>query len=47
VDVIVCALALDHVASLEPVPAEFARVLCPGGDLVISDVHHELLTRVR
>src|SRR5262249_59838276 len=25
--------------------AEFARVLRPGGDLVISDVHHELITR--
>ena len=25
--------------------AEFARVLRPGGDLVISDVHHELVTR--
>jgi SAM-dependent methyltransferase len=45
VDVIVCALALDHVPDLEPVLAEFARVLRPGGDLVISDVHHELLTR--
>jgi SAM-dependent methyltransferase len=45
VDVIVCALALDHVPRLEPVLAEFARVLRPGGDLVISDVHHELLTR--
>ncbi len=45
VDVIVCALALDHVAVLDPVIAEFARVLRPGGDLVISDVHHELITR--
>src|ERR1700678_1614384 len=45
VDVIVCALALDHVRRLDPVLAEFARVLRPGGDLVISDVHHELLTR--
>jgi SAM-dependent methyltransferase len=44
-DVIVCALALDHVPRLEPVLAEFVRVLRPGGDLVISDVHHELLTR--
>jgi hypothetical protein len=26
-------------------PAEFARVLRPGGDLVISDVHHDLVTR--
>jgi ubiquinone/menaquinone biosynthesis C-methylase UbiE len=45
VDVVVCALALEHVPRLDPVLAEFARVLRPGGDLVISDVHHELLTR--
>jgi SAM-dependent methyltransferase len=44
-DVIVCALALVHVPRLEPVLAEFARVLHPGGDLVISDVHHQLVTR--
>jgi SAM-dependent methyltransferase len=43
-DVIVCALALVHVPRLEPVLAEFARVLRPGGDLVISDIHHELVT---
>ena len=45
VDVIVCALALVHVPRLEPVLAEFVRVLRPGGDLVISDIHHELVTR--
>ena len=45
VDVIVCALALVHVPRLQPVLAEFARVLRPGGDLVISDIHHELITR--
>jgi len=44
-DVIVCALALVHVPRLQPVMTEFARVLRPGGDLVISDVHHELVTR--
>ncbi|HEY6314400.1 MAG TPA: class I SAM-dependent methyltransferase [Streptosporangiaceae bacterium] len=44
-DVVVCALALVHVPCLQPVMAEFARVLRPGGDLVISDVHHELVTR--
>jgi ubiquinone/menaquinone biosynthesis C-methylase UbiE len=38
VDVLVCALALSHVRDLEPVLAEFARVLRPGGHLVISDV---------
>jgi ubiquinone/menaquinone biosynthesis C-methylase UbiE len=45
VDVIVCALALVHVRDLKPVLAEFARVLRPGGDLVISDIHPELTTR--
>ncbi|PSL01780.1 methyltransferase family protein [Haloactinopolyspora alba] len=45
VDVIVCALALVHVPDLAPALAEFTRVLRPGGDLVISDVHHELVTR--
>jgi SAM-dependent methyltransferase len=44
-DIIVCALALVHVPELRPVLAEFARVLRPGGDLVISDLHHELVTR--
>jgi SAM-dependent methyltransferase len=41
VDAVVCALALTHVADLAPVMAEFARVLRPGGHLVISDIHHE------
>lgn len=36
-DVVVCALALTHVPGLAPVMAEFARVLRPGGHLVISD----------
>jgi SAM-dependent methyltransferase len=40
-DTIVCGLALNHVAALEPVMAEFARVLRPGGHLVISDGHQE------
>lgn len=40
-DIIVCALALTHLPALGPVMAEFARVLRPGGHLVISDVHQE------
>lgn len=41
VDLVVCALALAHVAEFAPVLAEFVRVLRPGGDLVISDTRHE------
>jgi SAM-dependent methyltransferase len=37
VDVVVCALALTHVPDLPPVLVEFARVLRPGGHLVISE----------
>jgi len=39
VDTVVCALALTHVAELAPVLREFARVLRPGGHLVVSDAH--------
>jgi len=45
VDVVLCALALTHVPDLGPVMAEFARVLRPGGHLVISDMHPEVLLR--
>jgi ubiquinone/menaquinone biosynthesis C-methylase UbiE len=44
-DLVVCALALAHVSALDGVMAEFARVLRPGGHLVISDAHHELVFR--
>jgi ubiquinone/menaquinone biosynthesis C-methylase UbiE len=37
VDLVLCALALVHVPVLQPVLAEFVRVLRPGGNLVISD----------
>lgn len=45
VDVAVTSLALCHVPDLGPVMSEFARVLRPGGDLVIADVHVELVFR--
>jgi SAM-dependent methyltransferase len=37
-DVVVCALALSHLPDLAPV-AELARLLRPGGRLVVSNVH--------
>lgn len=45
IDVVVCGLALSHIADIEPVIGEFARVLRPGGNLVISDIHHEQIFR--
>jgi SAM-dependent methyltransferase len=43
VDVVVCALALTHLPDVGPAITEFARVLRPGGHLVVTDVHHELV----
>jgi SAM-dependent methyltransferase len=45
VDLVVSGLALSHLPTLGPVMAEFARVLRPGGHLVVSDAHHEIVIR--
>jgi len=44
-DLVTCGLALTHVPSLDPVFAEFARVLRPGGHVVIADMHPERVLR--
>ena len=43
VDLVVCGLALTHTATLEPVFAEFARVLRSGGHLITTDIHWQSL----
>ncbi|MGD9507495.1 MAG: class I SAM-dependent methyltransferase [Geminicoccaceae bacterium] len=39
VDAALCALALVHVPDLRPAMGELARVVRPGGRIVLSDVH--------
>jgi SAM-dependent methyltransferase len=43
VDAAVCALALVHLADLDGAVAELARVVRPGGRVIISDVHPFLI----
>jgi SAM-dependent methyltransferase len=38
-DLVVCALALEHVQDLSGTVAELTRVLRPGGRMVLSDLH--------
>ena len=45
VDLVTCGLALTHVPALDPVLTEFARVLRPGGHVVIADMHPERVLR--
>ncbi|HJP78803.1 MAG TPA: methyltransferase domain-containing protein [Pseudonocardiaceae bacterium] len=45
VDLVLCTLALTHAPDLDPIFAEFARVLRPGGHLVVSDMHPESVLR--
>ena len=45
VDLVTCGLALTHLPDLRPAFAEFARVLRPGGHLLISDIHPEGVLR--
>jgi SAM-dependent methyltransferase len=45
-DLAVCALALTHIPTLDGAIGELARVLRPGGRLVLSDVHPAFVTVV-
>jgi SAM-dependent methyltransferase len=38
-DLVICALALTHQPTLNPALKEFARILRPGGQLIVSDIH--------
>src|SRR5260370_41917148 len=40
VDLVVCSLAVTHVADLDKPFAEFARVLRRSGHAVVSNIHH-------
>ena len=44
-DLVLCGLALSHLPELRTAFAEFARILAPGGHLVVSDVHPEQIQR--
>jgi ubiquinone/menaquinone biosynthesis C-methylase UbiE len=39
VDLVTCGLALTHVANLDAPLAELARVVRPGGHVLVSDIH--------
>jgi ubiquinone/menaquinone biosynthesis C-methylase UbiE len=43
-DLVVCALVLCHFADFKPVVAEFARVLRPGGHLLVTDFHPDIVS---
>jgi SAM-dependent methyltransferase len=43
VDLITCALALSHLDDLRPAITEFARVLKPRGQVIISDIHPQAM----
>jgi len=44
VDLVVCALALEHVADLHRAISDFGRVLRPRGRMVLSDLHPAAVT---
>lgn len=44
-DVAICSFALGHIQNFAPMVRELARVMKPGADVLISDLHPEAYTR--
>ncbi len=44
-DLVTCCLVLEHVPTLQPIFSEMARAVRPGGRVLISDFHPEMLRR--
>jgi ubiquinone/menaquinone biosynthesis C-methylase UbiE len=44
-DLVVCALVLTHVPGLAAAIGDFARVLRPGGHLLVTDFHPDAVAR--
>ena len=45
VDIIISTLTVAHIKNIEQAMREWARVLKPGGDLIISDFHPDVLAK--
>ena len=44
-DIIISTLTIAHIENIEEALAEWQRVLKPGGDIIITDYHPEILAR--
>jgi len=44
-DLAICSFALEHIRDLDPVVSELARVMKPGADVFVSDLHPEAYAR--
>src|SRR5262245_35220387 len=44
-DVAICALSLGHMTPIEPAISELARIVRPGGCLIVTDFHPDALQR--
>jgi malonyl-CoA O-methyltransferase len=44
-DVVICALSLGHITPIEPAITELARIVRPGGCLIVTDFHPDAVQR--